>query len=214
MTNYSAVGRRSKTKGSSYELKTAKALSQWWGFTFNRTPASGGLHWGASNNVAGDIVTPIEADFPFVIECKKREDWTIDNVLLNNKDIKNWWSQVVGDALRVDKTPALIFSRNRASDYVMIPYDESLYDILVYKELPVMRTAITFEDIQTNPHKFDVLVTTMEGLVSFSPKMLKETYGIRGEKWEERTRLTESVVKEDTREIEEQVDDLISKMEK
>lgn len=162
-----------KEKVRHFELTTAKVLSDWWGYEFHRTPASGGLHWGAGNNVTGDIVTPVEAEFPFVVECKKREEWTIENVLLNNKDIKNWWKQVIGDALQVDKIPMLIFSRNRAPSFIMTPYDKFVYESLVASQLPVMRTVVTFKDTQKNEHGYDVIVFTMEGLRTFSPQVMK-----------------------------------------
>lgn len=38
MTNRSAVGKKSKRKGSNFELATAKNLSKWWGHDFHRTP--------------------------------------------------------------------------------------------------------------------------------------------------------------------------------
>lgn len=38
MTDYSAVGRRSKNKGNRFELATAKELSKWWGHDFHRSP--------------------------------------------------------------------------------------------------------------------------------------------------------------------------------
>src|SRR5699024_11495112 len=68
------VRRRSKQKGNAYELKIAKELSKWWGGKFSRVPASGGLHWGSDQRVAGDIIPPVNSNFPFVVECKKRED--------------------------------------------------------------------------------------------------------------------------------------------
>ena len=76
----------SKKKGDAFERKTAKILGEWWGEKFNRSPQSGGASWASDNNAVGDIVTPTGSNFPLVIECKHRENWLIDNVLLNNKE--------------------------------------------------------------------------------------------------------------------------------
>jgi hypothetical protein len=156
------MGKKSKTKGAGYELKVAKFLSSWWGGNFSRVPASGGLHWGSDQRVAGDIVPPPEADFPFVIECKKREEWTMDHVLLDIGQPKDWWEQVVEDGRRINKTPMLIFSRNRAKDFIMIPYEEYMYKHLAAHGTDVMRTSVTITNIRDEKQVFDVIVTTMD----------------------------------------------------
>jgi Holliday junction resolvase len=163
----------SKTKGAGYELKVAKNLTKWWGHNFTRVPASGGLQWGSDNRVAGDIVAPIEADFPFVIECKKREEWTMDHVLLDIGQPKEWWSQVVGDARRVRRVPLLIFSRNRAKDFIMLPHTEEMYAMLWAKGNDVMRTQVTIKNIRDELQEFDVIVTTYETFTSIPIPELK-----------------------------------------
>ena len=167
-------GRGSKSKGSNFELKIAKQLTTWWGATFHRVPGSGSLHWGSDNRVAGDIVPPQGLDFPFVVECKKHEGWTLDNVLLNTGEPKTWWAQVVTDSRRVKQVPMLIFSRNRAKEYVMVPYSEDLYKMLTDTQKdPTMRTQITFEDIREEEQYFDVLVTTLDALSKVDPNVLR-----------------------------------------
>jgi Holliday junction resolvase len=156
------MGKMSKNKGAGYELKIAKLLSPWWGGGFSRVPASGGLHWGSDQRVAGDIIAPQGLDFPFVIECKKREEWTMDHVLLNIGQPRDWWKQVVEDARRVKLVPLLIFSRNRAKDFVMLPYDEEMYGALFIESNEVMRTSISFNNIRDEEQVFDVLVTTYD----------------------------------------------------
>lgn len=180
------MGKKSKVKGSGYELKIAKALSAWWGHEFHRTPQSGGLRWNDDNNVAGDIVTPLEANFPFIVECKKREEWTLENLFLNNKDIKYWWEQVVQDCERVGRTPILIFSRNRARDFVMMPYRSSVESMLhEATDEPVMKTKVSYEDIHKDTHSFDVLVTTLEGLTALTPKQVIRSYSDEYFDWRE-----------------------------
>lgn len=218
MTNYSAVGRKSKTKGSSYELRVAKIFTTWWGAPFHRVPASGGLHWSASMNVSGDIVTIPEAGFPFVIECKKREEWTLDNVFLNNKDIKNWWAQVVGDADETGKIPMLVFSRNRAEDYVMLPYNEDFLQNYM-EELPRASRAhmyIEYLDEHKRPHGYNTITILLKDLVLYSPDDLRADYN--GEyNWRDASQVTnrdgayEKAFAIPEGKVEEHVKDLISK---
>jgi len=158
-------GRGARAKGSGYELKIAKFMSTWWGGNFNRTPGSGGIHWGTDQSIAGDIVPPKGMVFPFVIECKKHEGWTVDNILLNTGKPREWFSQVVTDARRVKRTPMLIFSRNRAKDFVMLPYTHWLYGYLNAQETyDVMQTKVTIKNIRDEVQVFDVIVTTLDTL--------------------------------------------------
>ena len=124
----------SKTKGSGYELKIAKILSRYWGEEFNRTPMSGGLHWKQDNRVAGDIVTPPNSIYPWTTECKKREEWSLEQVLKGTGDVEKWWAQAVGDGERVGLRPLLIFSKNFAPDYVMLAFND-FETIMKYKGL-------------------------------------------------------------------------------
>lgn len=169
MTDYSAVGKKSRNKGGRFERETAKILSKWWGHEFHRVPASGGLHWGASNNVAGDIVVPLEANFPFVIECKNREDWTIENLFLNNKELKNWWAQVVNDSEETGKIPLLIFTRNRAKNFVTMAYNEELVKEIENRKFPVMVSNITYTDEYKDVHCYKTFTTILDAIISFKP---------------------------------------------
>ncbi|QDP43138.1 hypothetical protein Goe24_01130 [Bacillus phage vB_BsuM-Goe24] len=169
------IAKKSKTKGSSYELKIAKLLTSWWGGgNFSRVPASGGLHWGTDQRVAGDIVPPPEAEFPFVIECKKREEWTMDHILLDIGQPKDWWAQVVNDARRVKLVPILIFSRNRAKDFIMLPYTSEMYDKLNKVDKSAMITTVSIKNIRDEIQLFDVIVSTYESLTQVPIPEVKE----------------------------------------
>ncbi|AIW03501.1 RusA-like Holliday junction resolvase [Bacillus phage Moonbeam] len=170
-------GRGAKQKGSSYELKVAKFMTGWWGGNFNRTPGSGGMRWGTDQSIAGDIVPPKGMIFPFVIECKKHEGWVMDNVLLNTGKPREWFSQVVTDARRVKRTPLLIFSRNRAKDFVMLPYEDTLWSVLNGTRVRnIMRTTVEIKTLQDDFQYFDVMVTTLDCLSLVPLDMLVE-YG-------------------------------------
>ncbi|BBM81318.1 putative resolvase [Staphylococcus phage KSAP7] len=166
----------SKKKGDVFERKVAKELSDWWGYPFSRSPQSGGASWGANNNAVGDIVAPLESNFPLVVECKHRENWIMDNVLLNNKEPHTWWEQVIGDSLQVNKTPCLIFTRNRAQSYVALPYIEDVYVKLRDEEYPIMRTDFIIKNVRKDKHFYDVLITTIDGLTNLTPSYIISCY--------------------------------------
>lgn len=75
---------------------------------------------------------------------------------------KDWWEQVVSDGRRVKLTPILIFSRNRAKDFVMIPYSEDMYVKLSTYGRDVMQTEVTIKNIREEVQSFQVIVTTMD----------------------------------------------------
>lgn len=169
-------GRGAKVKGSKFERKTAGTLGKWWGYQFNRTPGSGGLRWAGDNNVAGDIVAPPEANFPFIVECKNHEGWTWDTFVNKGGELGDWWRQVTEDCERVGRTPMLVFTRNYANEYVCIPYIESVYDKLSHEGEVVVRTTIQFKDLLGNHHYFDVLVTDIKGLTNQSKRDMINWY--------------------------------------
>lgn len=120
----SQIGKSSKNKGSSFELKTARELSKWWGETFHRTPASGALHWKDDKRVSGDIVPPDGSIFPFSVECKNHEGWTLDTMVTNIGEFPSFWDQCTHDANEFSKVPMLIVKRNRVKPWVFVPYNE------------------------------------------------------------------------------------------
>ena len=116
-------GINSKAKGSKYERAIARALGDWYGEEFHRVPQSGGLRWGTDTRVAGDITTHIDSTFPFTVECKKREEWNLEQLLKGTGDVEGWWQQSLKDSKRVNLLPMLIFAKNFSPDYVMIQFD-------------------------------------------------------------------------------------------
>lgn len=122
MTNKTKKGLKNpRAKGSEFERDIAKLLSSWSGRGFERVPLSGGLRWKEDNNVTGDIVPPMELDFPVSIECKKvEEDWDFDRLLEGTSGIWKWWNQCCGDCDRVNKQPWLIFCKNFRKPQLML----------------------------------------------------------------------------------------------
>jgi hypothetical protein len=152
----------SKVKGNGFELKVAKILSAWSGQDFNRVPSSGGLRWQTDNNVTGDIVPPMELNFPVNIECKKHEiDWDFSRILCGHSEILDFWKQSCRDSSRLKpKEPWLIFSKNRRDTYIMMR--PRAYSILV--ELKPKLADVEVMHIK---------VSTIEGYIFSLEKMLE-----------------------------------------
>lgn len=123
-----------KNKGNAFERRIAKRLSEWSGYKFMRTPASGAIHNFRDKRVVSDIVPSLAAgEFPFSIECKNVEtSWDFSTFLKGtSQTLNSHWKQCVEDAHREDLKPMLIFTKNYHNDYVMIRYED-------YEKLPPM----------------------------------------------------------------------------
>lgn len=126
----------SKRKGSFAERNVAELLSAWAGVKFERTPASGGLRWQESSRVAGDIVAPIDFNFPFSVEVKhyKKIGLPIKGELLTRRTIfLKFYGQCVEDAKRVGKRPLLFVRQNGlVKNYYFIAVDLGLAGLLEF----------------------------------------------------------------------------------
>jgi hypothetical protein len=157
-------------------LKVSKMLTEWWdGGQFSRVPASGGLHWKDDQRVAGDIVPPPDGRFPFVIECKKQEGFELAHLFKNMGKPREWWHQCVLDARRVNRVPILLFSKNRDSVFVLLPYKQEMFDRLV-TVYPVSRQSVSVLNIREEEEWFDTILTTYDALKEIEPDTLREWY--------------------------------------
>jgi hypothetical protein len=117
----------SRDKGGRGERKALKLLEKWWGSDFAKTPSSGGFktqkfrqEW----NSEGDIVTPDKA-FPFAIEVKWWEKWSLDQILTAPKtDIWSWWEQAKRET-SPDRFTLLVFKKNRQDFFMMTREEEN-----------------------------------------------------------------------------------------
>jgi len=189
-------GKGGKLKGGNYERKTAKLFTTWWQAgglegEFYRTPASGGLRWANRGDTIGDLVVP--QGFVGTVECKDTESWkfkelftkTIARAPLLKKKGKNigksnsprtigeFWYQTWEEAVRANKIPMLIFSKNYQKSLIVTPvnaiwntlYKDAFKQWAVYKSfvpdqnqfLPYLNTVIMrfdkFLEI-ASPHMF------------------------------------------------------------
>lgn len=167
-----AAGKKSKRKGSTFERGVAKELAAWWGGEFTRTPSSGG--WGKSKfaregfNASGDIVTS-EADFPFCIECKAQEGWTLEHLLTctDTCQTAKHWKQAV-DETPPGKIPLLIFTKKFQSIFVMF-HTGALTALLKRKEITHLCM-----NTPTNPQLWTT-VLLLEDLVKIPKAEILET---------------------------------------
>lgn len=111
----------SKAKGSSFELKLSKMLTEWSGETFHRTPGSGALHWSNDKRVVSDIVPPatlMEKGWQFSIEAKNVEyPWEFSMLMEGTSLFWTHWNQCLSDAQRECMVPLLVFKKNRRDIY-------------------------------------------------------------------------------------------------
>jgi len=132
MTDFSAVGKRSKRRGNRYERRVAKLLLKFTGVNFRRVPTSGGFNKLGSiireDLFRGDLVCD-DSNFQFCIEAKSRKNFTFTQVLKNpdTANFTNWWYQCVNDAKAADLIPLLFFKPDSQSDFIAVP--DSIIDI-------------------------------------------------------------------------------------
>jgi len=113
-----------RKKGQGAERKLVKLFEKWWGTRFFRTPGSGafatrGFMDMDLSNMAGDIVT-VDKTFPFCVESKKVEGWTLEQMLTSDKTrMHDWWEQTVRETPS-GKIPLLVFTKNHAPLYAMM----------------------------------------------------------------------------------------------
>lgn len=113
----------SRSKGARAERNLAKKFGKWWGSDFARTPSSGGFRtrkFREDWNAAGDLVTPDES-FPFCVESKHAEGWTLEQLLTAESCLLyQWWDQTIGETPE-GQTPLLVFRKNRFPHLFIMP---------------------------------------------------------------------------------------------
>ena len=115
------AGINSRDKGNRGERQVKDLLQKWWKSDFAKTPSSGGFktkkfreEW----NAEGDVVTP-DPTFPFSVEVKWQEDWTLDQILTSPKTkVWDWWEQAKRETSE-EKHTLLVFKKNRQPWFMM-----------------------------------------------------------------------------------------------
>ena len=124
----------SRNKGSKFERHVAGLFGAWWGCDFKRTPMSGG-----SVHASGDIVpvAPAKDDparegkllavsrWPFSVECKAQEGWSVDQLLTSpsKSSLAKFLRQCFSGAKRErsnNDVPLLVAKRNNFMPLVFV----------------------------------------------------------------------------------------------
>lgn len=115
-------------KGPKAELEVARLLESWWrqlepGATFVRTPRSGGWMSGRDLfDARGDLMVKGARLFPWCVEVKRREGWSLANFELGRAcPVWRWWERASADAALVRRTPMLWIRHNRRPWIVVVP---------------------------------------------------------------------------------------------
>jgi len=120
--------KNSRQKGSVAEREVAKLVQEWWSCVepdceFTKTPLSGG--WSGPRvreafQAAADLMTTAK-QWPWAVEVKRREKWSLENVLTGKRSpVWGWWKQCVDAAALMHKRPMLWFRKSREPWQVMI----------------------------------------------------------------------------------------------
>lgn len=132
------LGRYSNHKGHGYEREVAKQLTPWYNATakeplkeaFYIVPDSGARAWSISMNVDGDVTADPVIGFNYLIECKRYEGWTIENLLSGTFNFPAWIAQSVREGMGTNKVPLLVYKRNYIKSFVTAPYNNKLAKLL------------------------------------------------------------------------------------
>lgn len=115
----------SREIGQSYMRTVAKVFAQWLGGEWRPRPTIVEPMEGWTTK--GDLASR-GVEHPFVVECKKNEQWVLDGIFDAPKwPIWAWWEQARAQAATVSRSvtvkknhvPLLIFTRNRRKNYVL-----------------------------------------------------------------------------------------------
>lgn len=134
MVDRHSTGEYANSKGHGFEHEIAKQLTPWYNKSvdkplknaFYAVPGSGSHAWAASMNVDGDVAADPTIGFKYLIECKRYEGWTIENLLLGNFKFPEWIAQTVREGINVKRVPMLVYRRNYKEAYATVPFNAKL----------------------------------------------------------------------------------------
>ncbi len=115
--DHKKLGKRSKTKGNTFERTTAKKFKEAYNEELVRTPQSGGFakKSAKANDFRGDIVPADEdVELKLHIECKNCKSWSLPA----------WLNQAESDCPK-GKVPIVVFHKHSTSkDYVALSLED------------------------------------------------------------------------------------------
>lgn len=191
------MGRKSRDKGGRFERRIKEVLSDYWGVEAMRTPGSGAMKTTSSfNTFQGDVVLADGSGFPFVVECKNQEAWDYHNIILGNSTISSYWEQVVEDSLRSEYLdPILIFTKNYASEFVILPYKKEIEELYTELQGLVVTTIINIVNRSNGePERYKVIMTDLETFTDIDKKEYMKNYGSDNWNWREETKISKDKI--------------------
>ena len=121
-----------RDKGNKAELEVARLLQDWWrqlepNALFVRTPLSGGWLAGRDHFQArGDLMTKEAPLFPWLVEVKRRERWTLQNFEQGKRTaVWDWWWHACEDAKNAGREPMLWFRKNGQRWIILVPEERN-----------------------------------------------------------------------------------------
>lgn len=137
----------SKRKGSKFERQVAKDIAEFLDVSdkeiYRSQPRA------PFDQMHGDIFIPehLKERFPFCIECKHTNDWSLEGFLANTNHKYLDWGEQVLDNVQEDDIPAIFFKKDRSPIFVFLPSTDE--DVLDYVSgslvLPFMGVIVTKE---------------------------------------------------------------------
>lgn len=113
-------------------------------------------HW----DNKGDFVVRPDIAFPYTVEAKKEERWSLDGFTNEKWVVWKWWRQCTSQAEKNKSQPLLLFTRNRAPNYVLCtPGPVLLHEIRVNSIDPVLQI------LTATPLRAPVVLTTLRNLI-------------------------------------------------
>lgn len=161
----------SRKKGARGEKKAIEVLKAWTGMEFHRVPASGGLRWGKTENITGDIVCGDKHKrFEFSIEVKNYKDINFEHLIMpqvKSTILDEFWPQCLADGVRGEKLPLLMmrYDNIKPADFFFIgllkrdfkrlkPFLKKGYPYMIHKRgLVLMASNMLFEADYTKVDK-------------------------------------------------------------
>lgn len=179
------------SKGKNYERKVAKELSNAFKTDVERTGGSGAYRgiqteYNQSEEAGkvgfvGDLFFP--NDHPLSIfnyELKNHDKVRLTNIFNNSGEIPSFLEQVITDSNRLGgvgaTAPCLIIHVTREDDYVVFPYNASVYSDLVTKG-PVMIKVMGFYQKRTGlTYRYQMLITNLNTFEQVNPEQIQQVY--------------------------------------
>jgi hypothetical protein len=144
-----------------FEKNVSDKLGVWFcgdADAFKRSPCSGGFatrHKEVADRLSGDVypaAKDVDEDWPFVVECKYRKVWSLENLLTGAaagnemSDIMMWWAQCKRDAENGGRHPLLIWYRP-GTKYTFAALSEDTLNSLAGHIGRIRVRSLVFEDL-------------------------------------------------------------------